>query len=71
MYEEFKRELIIEPKLKEEEEEEKEGELIKVTDHPLSMETNSTWAQYHSDREIWEEIEKDIKRTRSEIIFFV
>lgn len=28
------------------------------------------WKNYFDDTEIWEEIEKDIKRTRSEIDYF-
>ena len=34
-----------------------------VADHPLSQNKKSIWNKYHEDREIWEEIEKDIKRT--------
>jgi hypothetical protein len=39
-------------------------------DHPLSKSKDSIWAKYHEDKDIWEEIEKDIKRTRNEIHFF-
>ena len=28
------------------------------------------WNQYFKDREIWEEIDKDVKRTRSDMNFF-
>jgi len=39
-------------------------------DHPLSREKNSTWNNYFKDQELWEDIEKDTKRTRSEMDFF-
>jgi len=40
-------------------------------DHPLSKQTNSTWKQYYDDKLLWEEIEKDVKRTRVELAFFM
>ena len=40
-------------------------------DHPLSMKQNSTWKQYYDDKALWEEIEKDVKRTRVELAFFM
>lgn len=39
-------------------------------DHPLSKEKNSTWNSYFKDQELWEDIEKDTRRTRSEMDFF-
>lgn len=39
-------------------------------DHPLSVNKDSTWNQYFKDQEIWDEIEKDVKRTRTDISFF-
>ena len=42
-----------------------------IVDHPLSVAQDSVWAQFHKDREVWEEIEKDVKRTRNEIALFV
>lgn len=40
-------------------------------DHPLSMKQNSTWKRYYDDKALWEEIEKDVKRTRVELAFFM
>ena len=42
-----------------------------IIDHPLSTETNSIWTKYHKDNELWDEIEKDTKRTRNETFFFI
>lgn len=39
-------------------------------DHPLSVSTNSVWNTFFKDQEIWDEIEKDVKRTRSELGYF-
>ena len=39
-------------------------------DHPLSMQNNSSWKRFYDDRDLWEEIEKDVKRTRVELAFF-
>ena len=41
-----------------------------VQDHPLSQKSNSLWSQYFADLEIWIEIEKDIRRTRTDLNFF-
>ena len=40
-------------------------------DHPLSMKQDSRWKQYYDDKLLWEEIEKDVKRTRVELAFFM
>mmetsp|Transcript_11005 Transcript_11005/g.16688 ORF Transcript_11005/g.16688 Transcript_11005/m.16688 type:complete len:336 (-) Transcript_11005:371-1378(-) len=67
-YEGFKRELIVKPKLKDEEAQAKQQQAM--IDHPLSTSTTSVWNTYFKDQEIWDEIEKDVKRTRSDMYFF-
>ena len=42
----------------------------KIIDHPLSRATGSSWKQFYDDKLQWEEIEKDVKRTRVELMFF-
>lgn len=67
-YDSFKNELIVKPQIS------MEQVVINnngVIDHPLSLDPESVWAQYHKNREIWEEIEKDVKRTRNEIYLFM
>jgi len=39
-------------------------------DHPLSTAKTSEWNTYFSDMRLWDEIEKDTKRTRNELDFF-
>ena len=39
-------------------------------DHPLSTNEESKWNMYFADQEVWEEINKDIKRTRPDMSFF-
>jgi len=41
-----------------------------VFDHPLSIDDQSLWNLYFKDRETWEEINKDVFRTRSDMNFF-
>jgi hypothetical protein len=41
-----------------------------MIDHPLSTSTGSIWNTYFKDQEIWDEIEKDVKRTRTEMGYF-
>lgn len=41
-----------------------------MRDHPLSRSNDSVWKRYYDDKQIWEEIEKDVKRTRVELSFF-
>ncbi len=41
-----------------------------INDHPLSIGNKSLWNQYFHDCEIWQEIEKDVRRTRNDINFF-
>lgn len=69
VYESFRNELIIEPELSKEKESEFRQK-TRVVDHPLSQDKESVWNKFHEDRDVWEEIEKDIKRTRNEIGFF-
>lgn len=42
----------------------------KANDHPLNIEKNSNWLLYFNDKELWNTIDKDTKRTRSEDSFF-
>lgn len=42
----------------------------KTNDHPLNIKKNSNWLLYFNDKELWNTIEKDTKRTRSEDSFF-
>jgi hypothetical protein len=39
-------------------------------DHPLSVSHNSKWNKFFKDQDIWDEIEKDVKRTRTDMQFF-
>lgn len=72
-YEDFMEELIVKPhqSMNKSVPKKEEGASAGGFDHPLSIEEDSIWAQYHKDREIWEEIEKDVKRTRNEIALFM
>ena len=67
-YEDFKRELIVKPKVKQDAAD-AEQQKAKM-DHPLSRATESVWNTYFKDQELWDEIEKDVKRTRSDMNFF-
>lgn len=67
-YENFKKELIVKPRLKQEEEEAKEKQ--RMIDHPLSTAQTSVWNTFFKDQEIWDEIEKDVKRTRTDMYYF-
>lgn len=80
IYEIWKEELIIKPKLsikdrfsEEEKAQQKatQPKKLSVLDHPLSTQKNSTWNKFYTDKNLWEEIEKDVKRTRVEIAFFM
>lgn len=42
----------------------------RVYEHPLNRKEGSLWGQYFVDQAIWVEIEKDVKRTRSDLDFF-
>jgi hypothetical protein len=41
-----------------------------MMDHPLSTSQNSVWNTFFKDQEIWDEIEKDVKRTRTDMHYF-
>ena len=80
IYEIWKEELIIKPKLsikdrfsEEEKAQQKSTQPKKLSllDHPLSTQKNSKWNKFYTDKNLWEEIEKDVKRTRVEIAFFM
>ena len=40
------------------------------TDHPLSKEKSSNWNTFFTDQKLWDEIEKDTKRTKKNTSFF-
>lgn len=42
----------------------------KSSEHPLSKEKTSNWQHFFEDQKLWDEIEKDIKRTRKKTAFF-
>jgi hypothetical protein len=73
IYEQWDQELIIRPSLRPEQEMH-ETDLGKdygnVSDHPLNNTNKSLWSQYFADQEIWIEIEKDVRRTRTDMSFF-
>jgi len=77
IYEMWKEELIIKPKLSikdrfsDEAKAMEKPKKLTLLDHPLSTQKNSTWNKFYSDKQIWEEIEKDVKRTRVEMAFFM
>lgn len=48
----------------------KENNFSKNKDHPLSLVPNSDWNKYFKDAELYEEITKDIRRTRTHMNFF-
>ena len=41
-----------------------------MMDHPLSTANTSVWNTFFKDQEIWDEIEKDVKRTRTDMKYF-
>jgi len=41
-----------------------------MIDHPLSVNKNSQWNKFFKDQDLWDEIEKDVKRTRTDLSFF-
>jgi hypothetical protein len=41
-----------------------------IMDHPLSINYNSQWNKFFKDQDLWDEIEKDVKRTRTDLSFF-
>ena len=46
-------------------------ESTNVSDHPLNNKAGSLWNKFFKDQELWEEIEKDVRRTRSDMTFFI
>lgn len=77
IYEMWKDELIVKPKLcvkdrfSDEAKKTEQPKKLSVLDHPLSTQASSTWNKYYNDKNLWEEIEKDVKRTRVEMAFFM
>ena len=73
----WKDELIVKPKLSvkdrfsDEAKKTEQPKKLSVLDHPLSTQASSTWNKYYNDKNLWEEIEKDVKRTRVEMAFFM
>eukprot|EP00347_Sterkiella_histriomuscorum_P006901 403350997 len=49
IYKDWRKELIVEPHLLD-------------RDHPLSTHQGSKWSKFFNDQELWEEIEKDVRR---------
>ena len=41
-----------------------------MEEHPLNRSINSDWGRYFRDLSLWTEIEKDVRRTRSDLDFF-
>lgn len=44
---------------------------VEHMDHPLNTKQDSKFKKFYDDKELWEEIEKDVKRTRVELAFFM
>jgi len=66
VYDDLKVDLIVIPDMDNEENNNKNYD----NDHPLSVKKKSLWNQYFQDNVIWQEIEKDIRRTRTDMQFF-
>eukprot|EP00743_Colponemidia_sp_Colp-15_P004322 GILK01004662.1.p1 GENE.GILK01004662.1~~GILK01004662.1.p1 ORF type:complete len:427 (-),score=50.89 GILK01004662.1:40-1275(-) len=47
-----------------------ERKTLSVVDHPLSIDRQSEWSLFFKSKEVWEEIDKDVRRTRPEMHFF-
>ena len=41
-----------------------------VNEHPLNNSSKSDWNRYFNDQALWTEIEKDVRRTRTDLNFF-
>jgi hypothetical protein len=39
-------------------------------DHPLNSNQTSVWHQFFQDTELWEQIDRDVKRTHPDLRFF-
>lgn len=66
VYDGLKEDLIVIPDLDNPENNNKNYE----NDHPLSRQKKSLWNQYFEDNVVWQEIEKDVRRTRNDMQFF-
>ena len=71
IYEEFRVEFLVNPGKKRRESGTVEGDINNRVDHPLCLHEDSSWKQYFGDRAIWEVIDNDVKRTRTEVSFFI
>ncbi len=73
-YIELKEKYLIQLNLNSEEQKEmekyKKKNKKKINDHPLSDTYNSVWKNYFECQELMEEIEKDVRRTRTQMSFF-
>ena len=65
-YDIWKTEFVVVPEVKQEEGATKK----RIVDNPLSMQADSKWKQFYDDKNLWDEIEKDVKRTRQDVAFF-
>lgn len=73
IYDQWELELIIKPNLRPEPVKQVTDigqEYGEVSDHPLNVKNTSLWSRYFCDQNIWVEIEKDIRRTRTDMGFF-
>ena len=74
MYQEWENELIIKPILRPNKEKAEKTEFGltygRVSEHPLNNESKSDWSRYFNDQELWTEIEKDVRRTRTDLNYF-
>ena len=66
IYDDLKEDYIVIPDLENEDKNNKNYN----NDHPLSIGKKSIWNKYFEDNVIWQEIEKDIRRTRTDMQFF-
>ena len=41
-----------------------------VSEHPLNNASKSDWSRYFNDQDLWTEIEKDVRRTRTDLNYF-
>jgi TBC1 domain family member 13 len=77
IYDEWKKDLIVEPYLIDSTAKDLANGEVKYQaqggglDHPLSVSDSSMWNKFFKDLDLWEEIEKDVRRTRSDMTFFI
>lgn len=60
-YNKFCDEFIVKPKL---------SFISGEADHPLSMNSDSSWKKHFEDKEMREQIDRDIQRTQTDLVFF-